>query len=361
MSELKIYFARAMDGVSREHISARDAEYDALLKPVGGILLNPYGGAPPDLIQDAGGVVESNLKLMSGCDLLLADVSVPAYQYVGCMFEIADAVKHEIPVIVVAGEGDLRRRIYLHAYADFIAGRPEEAVEYIRRAHTREGVARQIEEMKTYYSHVAPEYMTKSVRPDPDTPRLVGAFAAERGELRRVITRHARGKVCELGSGAGDWTTSICEVADEVVGVEPSAEMLEQAARRLARCANVRLLPRDALAEEIGGGPFDCVVVYFLLSLLPPPAQQLLFDRVERLLKPGGLLMVADTRMLRDVPAIGFGRRQIQQRRVGGQTYRLYKEHFVGETLARLLRRRGYDILDAKSGPVWFSWAVARS
>jgi ubiquinone/menaquinone biosynthesis C-methylase UbiE len=129
----------------------------------------------------------------------------------------------------------------------------------------------------------------------------------------------------------------------------------------LSAYSNVSLQRCDALKDDIGGGPFDCVVVYFLLSLLPCRMQDKLLRAVQRILKPGGLLVVADTKKPGDVPAQGLGRRQLQSRSSGGKAFTLYKEHFAGDSLADLLVKKGYETQASSRGTSVFSWAVGRS
>ena len=85
----------------------------------------------------------------------------------------------------------------------------------------------------------------------------------------------------------------------------------------------------------------------------------MVIQRIHELLKPGGLLIVADTKKLRDCPYIGLGRRRLQQRRIGGRIFTLYKEHFYGDSLAKLLEKEGFKIIDLNRKSVFFSWAVS--
>jgi ubiquinone/menaquinone biosynthesis C-methylase UbiE len=359
MSDLTVYFARAMDARSREDIVLDDEKYIKSLRAIGANIINPFQEKDQNRLQDGWSIAHDDLANLKASDIVLADLSVPHYQYVGCIFEIAHAAMYDIPIILVVGERDFGNRVFFQAYCDFIAKDAGEAIEYIRRAHTEEGVGQQMAEMQAYYDAIAPRYMDTSVRTHKRHQEDMETFTKERAELRAVIKEYARGKVCQLGIGTGDWTRTICETASEVVGVEISPAMLVQARQNLSSYSNVSFLQYDALRDDITGGPFDCVVMYFLLSLLPRCMQDRLFDRILRTMKPGGLLIVADTKRIGDLPAIGLGRRQLQKRASGGNEYILYKEHFVGDTLAKLLEKKNYVITASSGQSIWFSWAVS--
>lgn len=360
MYELSVYFARAMDARFREDILSDDEKYLELLRPIGGNIINPFDQKSRNPIQDGLSIAQRDLAKLKESDTVLADLSVPDYQYVGCIFEIVHATINDIPVILNVGERDLSNRVFFQAYCDFIAKDACEAVEYIRRAYTQRGVEQQMAEMQTYYNEIASKYTDESVRTHKRSREDMEPFTRERAELGAIIEKYVRGKVCQIDIRTGGWTRTICETADEVVGVETSPEMLVQARKNLSSYDNVSFLQCDALKEDISGGPFDCVVIYFLLSLLPRSMQDRLFDRVQKIIKPGGLLVVADTRKVGDLPAMGLGRCQLQQRKSDGKTFILYKEHFVGDSLVKLLEKKGYVVVVSSAETIWFSWAVSR-
>jgi ubiquinone/menaquinone biosynthesis C-methylase UbiE len=354
----RVYFARAMDARPVEDVVADDEKYIRLLEEIGAVIANPFEQDPQNLIQDALSVVERDLANLKASDIVVADLSVPGYQYVGCVFEIVHAAMNDIPVVLVIGERDLHQRVFFQAYCDFITKDVADAVEYILRAHTQHGVEQQMVEMQQYYDGIAPMY--KSARTYRLGEKDAETHERERAELRAVIQGYVKGRTCQIGIGTGDWTKTICQTADEVVGVEASPEMLKQARRNLSSYSNMKFLLCDALKESISGEPFDRVAVYFLLSLLPRSMQGRLLDHVHRIMKPDGLLIVADTKKLGDLPARGLGRRQLQERQIGSKTFTLYKEHFVGDSLVRLLEKKGYTTVASSEETTWFSWAISR-
>ena len=358
MTELSVYFARAMDARAADEVLQDDEKYCQLLTGINAKLINPFGGHLKDSISDAESVAVSDLVQLKKSDILLADLSVLNYQYVGCLFEIVHASLNNTPVILAVGKNDLHTRAFFQAYCEFIAREPREAVEYIGRVHTEQGLQSQMTEMMAYYDEVAPGY--DRISAGVDDQARTSDFSRERNELRLLLYRYVQGSACELGVGTGDWTKTICERATNVLGIDVGKNMLAQARARLTNFSNITLLHRNVLRDLVEPGDHDCVILYFFLSLLPPRLQDELFLRLLDLLKPGGLLIVADTKKILDQPSIGLGKRQLQTRILNGRTFTLYKEHFVGDTLNRLLQRNGYEIIETSEDSTWFSWAVAR-
>lgn len=356
MPELAVYLARAMDAISPKEIIRNDENYTKLLKSIGGIVINPYKQRNQNPIEDGLTVSQFDLEQLMKSDIVLADLSIPGYQYVGCLFEIVHAAIHDIPVILVEGERDFHNRYFIQAYCEYIAKTQVEAVEYIRRSFTKEGIEEQMNEMYHYYDKIANSYNENHGKTDAQNNTRYGQ---ERENLRMIIEKHAKGKTLQIGIGTGDWTETICETADWVVGIDQSKNMIDQARKNLASYRNVDLIHGDIFNNEIKNGPFNCIVIYFLLSLLPSYMQQRLLNLVTKILKPGGLLIAADTRKMRDIPSIGLGRLRLQRRESGNQVFTLYKEHFFGDSLVKLLKKKGFKIIDSSEKSVWFSWAVS--
>lgn len=356
MSELSVYFARAMDARSPKDIIKDDENYTKLLKTIGGTIINPYKQGNQSPIEDGLTVSQFDLELLLKSDIVLADLSIPGYQYVGCFFEIDRADIHDIPVILVEGERDFHNRHYIQAYCEYIAKTPGDAVEYIRRVHTIEGIDEQMNEMYDYYDKIANNYNESHGKTNAQNNTRYGQ---ERENLRMIIEKHAKGKTLQIGVGTGDWTKTICETADWVVGIDQSKKMIDQARKNLSSYFNMDIIHGDIFKNEIKNGPFDCIVIYFLLSLLPSYIQLRLLNIVLEILKPGGLLIIADTKKMRSLPSIGLGRHQLQHRRSGNQVFTLYKEHFYGNSLVKLLEKEGFKTIDSSKKSVWFSWAVS--
>jgi ubiquinone/menaquinone biosynthesis C-methylase UbiE len=112
------------------------------------------------------------------------------------------------------------------------------------------------------------------------------------GGSRDWVCSRARGQVLEVAIGTG---LNLAHYPDEVqlTGVEWSPAMLDIArhrARQLGRTVDLR--HGDAQALEFPGACFDAVVCTFSLCAIPD--DQKAVAEMARVLRPGGLLLLAD-------------------------------------------------------------------
>ncbi len=361
-SELLVYLARAMDARSDVDILLEEEKYSFLLESIGASIANPYKIGPRDPIHNGRRNTDADFRCLKKCGIILADISLKHYQYVGCIFEIVEAVNCAIPIILVVGDSGLHERMYFQSHCEFITREPHEAVDYIRRVHTKSGIEMQLEEMKLYYNAIANRYGDQAIRTHDRSASEMAGFMTERSELRRVLRRYVNSdnEVCQIGIGTGDWTTTICECAAKVTAIEQSSEMLSQAKINLANFDNIKYYHSDIMGNNETITRSDIVVAYFLLSLYPPSAQVLLLECIRNFLRPRGILIVADTNKLGDVQSMGLGRRRIQRRECNARIFHLYKEHFDHAHLRDLMAQNEFEIITASADSVWFSWTVSR-
>ena len=117
-------------------------------------------------------------------------------------------------------------------------------------------------------------------------------------EMRRAymaqlnLPNNARG--VELGSGPGDVTRDIIEIAGavEALGIEPSPIMVEAATARHSDVGNLSFAVGDAKATGLDDASVDLVVLHTLLIHCPGPEEAL--AEAFRILRPGGHLTVFD-------------------------------------------------------------------
>jgi hypothetical protein len=124
MSQLLVYFCRAMDARSQKEILEKDDKYRRLLESINASMLNPFKCSDRKEANNELNIAQHDLSLLKGSEVVLADLSDPNYLYVGCIFEIVHATLYDIPVILVVGENDIGNRIFFQAFCDFIAKEP---------------------------------------------------------------------------------------------------------------------------------------------------------------------------------------------------------------------------------------------
>lgn len=98
----------------------------------------------------------------------------------------------------------------------------------------------------------------------------------------------------DVGCGPGTITADLARRLDpgEVVGVDRSARVLEQARRDGAGRPNLRFEPGDVYALPFDDGTFDVVHAHQLLQHLSDPVAAL--REMRRVARPGGLVAVRD-------------------------------------------------------------------
>lgn len=118
---------------------------------------------------------------------------------------------------------------------------------------------------------------------------------------RRVLVESAGvgdgGRVLDVATGTGDVAIEFARRtgAGGIVGLDPSAGMLEVGREKVARLGldgRIRMLDGDALALPFADGTFDAVTIAFGLRNLPDYAAGI--AEMARVLAPGGRLLVLE-------------------------------------------------------------------
>lgn len=122
-------------------------------------------------------------------------------------------------------------------------------------------------------------------------PRLINWVMGQAllAEARARVAGQARGRVLEIGIGSGRNLPFYGAAADEIVGIDPSAELLAMARQAAAQSPRpVSLVERTAERLPFEDDSFDTVVVTWSLCSIPDPSAAL--TEARRVLKPGGEL-----------------------------------------------------------------------
>jgi len=100
-------------------------------------------------------------------------------------------------------------------------------------------------------------------------------------------------RVLDLGCGGGIYARALANLgAAQIVGVDFSRAMLDDAALYCADCDRIDLVQADAADTGLAGGSFDVVFSRAMIHHLPEP--DACIGEAYRLLKEGGTLIVQD-------------------------------------------------------------------
>lgn len=106
---------------------------------------------------------------------------------------------------------------------------------------------------------------------------------------RRRVVPAARGRVVEIGIGSGLNLALYGAGVEEIIGLDPSAELLAMARREGERLGcPLTLVQASAEAMPIESGSVDTAVVTWALCSVPDPRRAL--EEIRRILKPSGEL-----------------------------------------------------------------------
>jgi ubiquinone/menaquinone biosynthesis C-methylase UbiE len=128
------------------------------------------------------------------------------------------------------------------------------------------------------------------------------------GHIDRVYRRVAelvRGpQVLDLGCGTGEMTVRMARLGLCVTGVDLSPDMLAVARRKIPPGSAVRLVQTGAveLMDHFPAESFDTIVSILLFSELSEAEQRLVLRQCHGLLRPRGLLILADEVRAPDLP-----------------------------------------------------------
>jgi len=114
--------------------------------------------------------------------------------------------------------------------------------------------------------------------------------AATQERLRHLLTLTGEERALDVGTGAGAFAIALAPLVREVIGVDIVPELVEEGRKRAP--ANVELVEADATALPYGRGSFDLVCTARTLHHVPRP--ELALAEMNRLLRPGGTMLVAD-------------------------------------------------------------------
>lgn len=123
---------------------------------------------------------------------------------------------------------------------------------------------------------------------------LYVAEAQVEAAMRALLSAQPLGQMVDIGTGTGRMIEMLGGLANRVIGVDRSPEMLRLARAKLSESGlrNWELTQGDIATLTLPSGGADTVLVHQVLHYLPAPGVAL--AEAARLLRPGGRLLVVD-------------------------------------------------------------------
>jgi ubiquinone/menaquinone biosynthesis C-methylase UbiE len=134
------------------------------------------------------------------------------------------------------------------------------------------------------YDRVAEEYARRlfnELQQKPLDRELLNRFTSE------VI---GRGEVCDMGCGPGHVARHLRDSGTTVFGLDFSPRMLEQA-RQLN--PDISFLEANMMALDLQDGRLAGIAAFYAVVNIPKESLTVVFREMERVLQPGGLLLLA--------------------------------------------------------------------
>lgn len=176
-------------------------------------------------------------------------------------------------------------------------------------------------------------------------PRLTDLSMRQKvlGPYRSRAVAGAFGRVLEVGIGSGRNLAFYPREATEIIGVDPSAELLRMAEREARRTQrHVQLIERSAEEIPLDDQAADTAVVSWSLCTVPDPIAAL--REVRRILKPSGQLFFVEHGWSPEPKVQAWQNRltPIWRRCAGGC--------HLNRKVDRIIREAGFAVLDLHTG-----------
>lgn len=143
-------------------------------------------------------------------------------------------------------------------------------------------------QLPEYYSRRAPEYERMWYRDDPLRQQEQSSIIAVMSEVLQ------KKRVLEVACGTGYWTQFIASIAEKIVALDASEEMIALAREKKLDPGRVQFVRGDAYALELLPGSFNAALANFWFSHVPRARHGEFLNGLHKKLEPGASVFMAD-------------------------------------------------------------------
>jgi ubiquinone/menaquinone biosynthesis C-methylase UbiE len=200
-----------------------------------------------------------------------------------------------------------------------------------------------VQTAKENKNYVTAEYLKKRARDD----------VAVNQESYQMLQVKERMHVLEVGCGPGTAAPEFSGLVDSeglVVDVDCDPKMIQQANIASKQYSNVAQLVGDAHRLPFEDSKFDRVYAKRLFQVLPPSSATILFSELQRVLKPGGIMVLVDTDWTS--VAVNFSDLELERRLTGFFRDRMRPNGLAGRQLLGLTQQGGFSDVQVKVMPI---------
>lgn len=163
--------------------------------------------------------------------------------------------------------------------------------------------------------------------------------------VARYLETHSpkRTVMLDIGAGTGGFLSFVKTAAPDLklIVLDLSKPYLEKARKRLARWRNVKFVAAPAENMPLAGGSVDVAISIYLFHELPPNIRAKVASEIARVLKPGGMFVLAETIQYGDLPDCDGLIATFP-----GLLHEPYYESFARQDLAALFARAGLNLIE---------------
>ena len=161
--------------------------------------------------------------------------------------------------------------------------------------------------------------------------QIEGAYHRHRREVIEALLDPLPGGSCvDFGCGDGAFMEYLSGLGANVIGIDPVAPMVEAARQRLGEASDVRLGDVSELAT-FNSASVDVLLAANVLAYLEPDEETLFYESANRIVRPGGALVITHSNELFDLYTLNR------------YTADFHRRHFSSDVTTLLARPRDPD------------------